>query len=125
MDIAQGNLKPVDFEPKATVCKYIVPEGYGTTPRSDCSLEVDSTLLSSSGASIYYAAVNLEENNQISTTTSRSAAVVGKGASIESAEKVTEEGLKAVKGTGLYVRHDIATEASISKRVSHMENLRS
>ena len=42
-----------------------------------------------------------------------------------SAEKVAEAGLEAVSGTGLYVRHDIATEASISKRVSHMENLRS
>ena len=125
MDIALGNLKSVDFESKATVCKYIVPEGYGTSPRSDCSLNVDSELLSSSGAKVYYAAVNLEDNNQISTTTSRSAAVVGKGDSIESAEKVAEAGLEAVSGTGLYVRHDIATEASISKRVSHMKNLRS
>ena len=124
MDIAMGKLKTVDFSRHATVCKYIVPEGYGTAPRSDCFIEVNDKMLSSSGAQLYYAAVNLEEDGQISTTTSRSAAIVGKGNDIASAERVAESGLAAIGGNGLYVRHDIATSASISKRISHMENLR-
>ena len=48
----------VAFRPEATVCKYVVPEGYGVQPRRDCRLVIDEEQLAASGASLFYAAVN-------------------------------------------------------------------
>ena len=39
-DIVNGNLGSVNFRKEASVCKYIVPEGYGSNPSPDASLVV-------------------------------------------------------------------------------------
>ena len=122
--IADGRLGEVEFARQASVCKYVVPEGYGTAPRADCTLVVDDDALAASGARAYYAAVNLADDGTITTTTSRSAGVVGFGDDLAAAEAQCEAGLEAVSGRGLFVRHDIATPASLAKRVRHMAALR-
>lgn len=123
--IAEGRLPTkVAFDPKASVCKYIVPQGYGTSPVPPAPMRVDEERLISSGCQIYYAAVNLTDDNELYTTTSRACGVVGFGDDIDSAEHVCESGLKYVIGKHLFVRHDIATPASLAKRVNHMNGLR-
>ena len=39
--IVEGNLGSVKFRKEASVCKYIVPKGYGSNPSKDTTLVVD------------------------------------------------------------------------------------
>ena len=115
----------VEFRPAATVCKYIVPEGYGAKPRRDCTLIINEEQLAASGASLYYAAVNQSPGGALETTSSRAVAVVGSGVTLAVAEAQCEAGIAAVNGRGLHVRHDIATPQLLEQRVAHMRGLRS
>ena len=59
MNIVEGSLSEVKFRKEASVCKYIVPDGYGSNPAKDATLVVDDSY--EEHADLYYAAVNLEE----------------------------------------------------------------
>jgi phosphoribosylamine--glycine ligase len=124
-DIVAGKLSPskVKFESKATVCKYVVPEGYGTKSKSGHEIRVDEEGVMNEGAHLFYANVN-EENGRILTTSSRSIAVVGLEATVEKAEKVCERGLRHVSGDAIYVRHDVGKRELIQKRMEHMKRIR-
>jgi phosphoribosylamine--glycine ligase len=120
-NITQGTLGTVKFRNKASVCKYIVPEGYGHNPRKDATLIVDSDY--SKTSSLYYAAVN-QFDDRITTTSSRAAALVSSSSTIKKAEEKCESGLNFISGENLYVRHDIAKEGLIRKRIENMEGIR-
>ncbi|MDD1769543.1 MAG: phosphoribosylamine--glycine ligase [Methanomassiliicoccales archaeon] len=123
--IVAGSLSPskVRFAHKATVCKYVVPEGYGTEPKAGREIRVNERAIEAEGAELFYAAVN-EENGKILTGTSRAVAVVGVGPTIESAEQTCERALKHVSGEAIYVRHDIGKRSIIEKKVERMRALR-
>jgi phosphoribosylamine--glycine ligase len=63
-------------------------------------------------------------NDYITTTTSRSLAVVGISDSLNNAENICEKALEYVKGDHIFIRHDIGTEDLINKRIDHMNRLR-
>jgi phosphoribosylamine--glycine ligase len=118
--IVSGSLSGNDvrFTRKATVCKYLVPEGYPEAPRTGEPLSVST----SSGALLYYA--NVEERDGILyTQTSRTLAFVGVGDTLDEAEESAENAAKSVKGR---VRHrsDIGTRFLLEKRITHMKELR-
>lgn len=110
------------FEPRATVCKYVVPQGYGTKSLAGQPIEVDERAISDTGAELFWASVD-EKGGKIVTATSRSLAVVGIEDTLVAAEQVAEEALTHVKGQ-LYVRHDIGKKDVVMKRVLHMDSLR-
>jgi phosphoribosylamine--glycine ligase len=121
--IATGSLSTgCNFSAEATVCKYIVPEGYGTKPLSGQRIDVDEERIRRTGAVLYFAAVN-ETEEGILTTASRSIGIVGTGSSIEEAEEMCESAVSHVKGK-VYVRHDIGRRELIKKRIDHMKALR-
>jgi phosphoribosylamine--glycine ligase len=122
--IIDGNLasKKAGFINKASVCKYIVPMGYGVQSLVGEKVEVNEQKIEKSGAKIFYASVN-QKNDQIYTTSSRSLAVVGIDDSIFDAEKIAEAALSHVKGK-VFMRHDIGKKELIEKRVKHMKELR-
>ena len=122
--MADGKLsnKMIDFESKSTVCKYVVPSGYGIKPSAGEIIEVDEDAIKREGATLFYASVN-EKDGKIYTTTSRSLAVVGVADNIEDAEKICENGLKHIKGN-VFIRHDIGTKELIEKRIKHMKEIR-
>ena len=121
--IATGTLSnECRFAPEATVCKYVVPEGYGTKSLSNQRIEVDEERIRRTGATLYYAAVN-ETEEGIFTTSSRSIGIIGTGRTIEEAEATCESALVHVKGR-VFVRHDIGKKELIRKRVDHMARLR-
>ncbi|MGD0057322.1 MAG: phosphoribosylamine--glycine ligase [Methanomassiliicoccales archaeon] len=124
-DIVEGRLSPskVRFEKKATVCKYVVPEGYGTRSKSGHEIRVDEEGVRKEGAHLYYANVN-EENGRILTTSSRSIAVVGLEDTVGRAEEVCERGLRHISGDAIYVRHDVGKKELIQKRIDHMKRIR-
>ena len=122
--VVDGNLPTAArFKRKSTVCKYVVPAGYGTKPKAGARIGVDEARIVKAGAELFYASVD-ERGGQVFTTTSRSLAVVGVAESLQDAESVSEAGLKFVQGD-VYVRHDIGTPASIARKVERMRALRS
>ena len=122
--IIDGNLssKKATFLNKATVCKYVVPMGYGVKSLVGEKVEVDEKKIDKNGAELFYASVN-EKDDQIYTTSSRSLAVVGIDNSIFEAEKIAEKALSHVKGN-VFMRHDIGKKELIEKRIKHMKELR-
>lgn len=124
-NIVDGTLSSshVEFKKQATVCKYVVPEGYGTEPQSGLPINVNEEGIQDEGAWLYYASVN-EKEGQIYTTTSRSLALVGVEDSLEEAEKVCERGLNHVSGEAVYIRHDIGKAHVVQKRLDHMAEIR-
>jgi len=129
LDICQsmiaGNLneKKLDIKKQATVCKYIVPEGYGIKSFAGKIIYVDESKISDSGSLLFYASVN-KENNHITTTSSRSLAIVGLSDTIADAEKKCENGLKGITSDYIFIRHDIGTDELIQKRIHHMREIR-
>jgi phosphoribosylamine--glycine ligase len=112
---------PLEFSPKATVCKYIVPKGYGVSSLANVPLGVNEDVVSGSGAILFYASVN-EREGQIYTTSSRSVAFVGCGPTIAEAEAKAESALSSVSGE-YDARHDIGKPETIERKIDHMRQV--
>jgi len=120
--IINGNLpENFEFEKKATVCKYLAPEGYPENPKRDEPIIIDKKKLEKIGAKYYYASVYREGNN-IYTTTSRAIGILGISKSLEDAEKIAEKGVGCVEGK-LFHRKDVGTRSLLQKRINHMDSL--
>ena len=120
-----GNLssKKIKLKKKSTVCKYVVPEGYGVKSMVGEKVIVDEKAIEKTGSKLFYASVD-KKNKHIYTMNSRSLAVVGLADELSDAEKICEKALTYVKGDHIFIRHDIGTPALIEKRVRHMKELR-
>ncbi len=125
LDMCQGivtgelNKQSISFSPLASVCKYVVPEGYPDNPVRGKPIDIS---LVTSRDTLYLAAVDQSEVGLVETG-SRTAAVVGVAESLEEAERIAEKEIRAIKGP-LFHRKDIGTTELIQKRVEHMRKLR-
>lgn len=115
--------KDARFMRKASVCKYVVPEGYGTKSISGEEIRVDEAAIAREGALVYYASVN-ERGGKVYTTSSRSVGIVGIADTVDEAERISENGVKHVRGR-IHVRHDIAKKAMLDAKVRRMDEIRS
>jgi phosphoribosylamine--glycine ligase len=101
--IIDENLKHVSFENLATVCVYLVPEGYpGTDVVRDSPIVIDS----GGSSQVYFASV-YENGDQILTTGSRAVAILAKAKTVEEARQIAYEDIKRIRGRIRY-RSDIA-----------------
>ena len=107
----------IEFEKKATVCKYAVPEGYPDNPVKNEKVKVGNA----GNAKVYYASVE-QKDDGLYMTGSRAIAFLGIGDNLEEAEKIAEEGANSVKGK-VFHRKDIGTKALIEKRVEHIKRI--
>ncbi len=118
--IIDGTLRAqdVEFTPMATVCTYLVPEGYPDTPVVDEPIEVPSSV----GENLFCASV-YEKDGTIYTTRSRSLAAVGIAETVGAARELS---LDIVSGIGgkLFYRTDIGSAELIKKRVAHVNRLK-
>ena len=80
-DIVNGTLKEAKFKNLASVCKYIVPDGYPDTKYADTKIEVNGEEISKLGATVFYAAVN-QKDDGIYLSSSRALGIVAKGKTI-------------------------------------------
>jgi fusion protein PurCD len=125
----EGTLKNIQLTCKnlASVCKYVVPEGYPENSLKNEKIILTQELRTldnhSSDLKMYYAAIDQKDSDLIMTG-SRAIAFVGLGDSIAKAEKLAQQGVESVKGK-VFFRKDIATEALIQKRIDHMKGIRS
>ena len=123
--MATGTLdSDVEFAKEATVCKYVVPRGYGVKSEAGHEISVDEEAIAKCGATVFYANVD-EKDGKLVTGTSRSIGVVGMAATLEEAEQNCEKALEYVRCDAIAVRHDIGTRALVQRRVDHMKELRS
>jgi phosphoribosylamine--glycine ligase len=120
----KGNLNKIKLKlkKKSTVCKYVVPEGYGVKSMVGEKIFIDEEAIKSTGSILFYASVN-KEDNHVKTTSSRSLAVVGISDTLNNAEKICEEALDFIDGDHIFIRHDIGTSNLVEKRVEHMTEL--
>jgi phosphoribosylamine--glycine ligase len=112
-------LDMVEFDKKATVCKYVVPEGYPDESIKDTPIDIAAV---KNKAFLYLSAVNVVDGC-IHALGSRTAAYVGVADTISAAEKIAETEVCAIAGR-LYHREDIGTERLIQQRVDSMRKLR-
>jgi phosphoribosylamine--glycine ligase len=117
------NRKKLQIRKKSTVCKYVVPEGYGIKSMVGEKILVDEDNIIDTGSCLFYASVN-KENDFVTTTSSRSLAVVGIDNNLNGAEDICEQALKYVQGDHIFIRHDIGTSELIQKRIDHMNKIR-
>jgi phosphoribosylamine--glycine ligase len=114
----------IEFESKATVCKYVVPKGYGLpadhpdAASSRAKIEVGDV----GEARLYYSSVDKKDDG-LYLSSSRAIGIVGIANTLEESRKIAEEGVKAVSGPVAY-RTDIGTDALIQKRIDHMKKIR-
>jgi phosphoribosylamine--glycine ligase len=125
VDICEGIINKtldqveVEFEAKATVCKYVVPEGYPDNPLKGEKIEVGRV---PEGVKVYYASVDDREDG-LYLSGSRAVAFVGIADNLEEAEKLAQSAVGAVKGP-VFHRKDIGTKELVDARVEMMEGLR-
>lgn len=109
----------IEFENKATVCKYAVPEGYPDKPKKGEKISVGAV---PDDVKMYFGSINMVDE-ELFLSGSRAIAFVGIADTITKAENRASEALKTVKGPVFY-RHDIGTEPVIMKKISYMKDLR-
>ncbi len=100
--MAEGKLPPISFSKQATVCVYLVPEGYPVSPIKDQPITVADGVKSE----LYYASV-YDENGVIKTTGSRAVALLAKGDTVTEARENVYKDISKVTGR-LHFRTDIA-----------------
>jgi phosphoribosylamine--glycine ligase len=120
--VVDGNLKKAQFKPQATVCKYLVPNGYPESGKAGQPILVDEEKIKAEGGMVFYAAVNQKDGNVL-TTGSRALGLVTTAESIQDAEERCEKATKYVQGD-LYHRSDVGTSELILKRIRHMKEVR-
>ncbi|AEU37926.1 phosphoribosylamine--glycine ligase [Granulicella mallensis] len=111
----------VSFAGEASVCKYIVPDGYPDAPRKGDAVSLPSQLPAE--VTLFLSAVDVKDGELIATG-SRTVAVVGRAATIAEAEVLCEQVVQQIPGP-FFHRTDIGTAALIARRVEHMKSLRS
>jgi phosphoribosylamine--glycine ligase len=109
----------IEFEDKATVLKYVVPEGYPSNPARGAAIEIGEV---PEGVKMYYASVN-EDENGITMSGSRAIAFIGIADTLAEAEQLAQNAVGVVHGP-VFSRKDIGTQPLIQKRLDHMTQLR-
>jgi phosphoribosylamine--glycine ligase len=114
----------MEFEKKATVCKYVVPKSYGL-PQDHPVVDSSSSRIiigKPGGARLYYASVD-QRPDGLYMTSSRAIGIVGIADDVAEAERIAEKAVAAVQGPVDH-RRDIGTEQLIMKRIQHMKQLK-
>ncbi|MFW6110925.1 MAG: hypothetical protein ACOC6H_02695 [Thermoproteota archaeon] len=133
----EGTLTHIGVRKAATVVTYKVPPNYGgyreVYPNRVKSQEIgkpvnltDAYQLTEKYGDtlqIYPASMELRKGKTYPLT-SRAVCAIGTASDIETARRISLEGLDAIKGGGLWYRTDIASEQHIKNSINHMEELR-
>lgn len=121
--IADRTLDKLDvtFAPQATVCKYLVPEGYPDHAQRGEVVTLPPTLPPS--VTLYLGSVDTKDN-QIVAAGSRTVGVVARASTLTAAEALCESVVTQIPGR-FFHRTDIGTVPVINRRIEHMRALRS
>jgi phosphoribosylamine--glycine ligase len=124
--IIDGSLDRINiaFARMATVCKYVVPKGYGLPQDHPEAASTSSRIEIGDvqGARLYYSSID-QRADGLYMTSSRAIGVVGIADTLAEAEQIAEKAVAAIRGPVDH-RPDIGTEPLIQKRVQHMNMLK-
>ncbi len=115
----------VEYHNKATVCKYLVPEGYPTNSVKHKVVTVNQELLDTlkldedyNGVEVFYASVYEDENSgELKLGGSRAIGVVGIHDDFKEAKKLADKAIEAFSGP-LFYRKDIGSEELLEARMA-------
>lgn len=121
--IAAGALDTVEvsFRPEASVCRYLVPQGYPDQPRKGDRVQLPED--ATPGVSTFLSAVDVRDGDLIATG-SRTVAVVAVAPTLPEAESACESAVMKIPGP-FFHRRDIGTAEALARRVDHMRSVRS
>lgn len=108
----------IKFTEKSTVCKYIVPNGYPTSPQKNIPIKLNIENLE--GTEIYFASV-YKENDQLLLGGSRAIGVVGIDENYEKAKEKCEKILDNIEGEVFY-RKDIGAKELLENKMNIVKN---
>lgn len=120
--ITDGTLRSLNvyFRPQASVCKYVVPEGYPDAPRKGDPVILPANPLP--GTEVFLSAVDVRAGELIATG-SRTVAIVATAETLAEAEAECERAAAIIPGP-FFHRRDIGTAEALARRVHHMRMLR-
>ncbi len=132
-----GNLKNIEFDPRASVLTYKVPPNYGgfgdrfpgLVNSDEINMPVDLNnayrLKEKYGddIKIYPGSMEVRDGKTYSGG-SRTVCCIGIGESIEEAREISLDGINVIKGGALWHRKDIASKEHINRSIEHMKRLR-
>lgn len=128
--IIEGNLSRIEFEPLSTVVTYAVPMTYGGyrkkytgSTRVDLSEVYELAKKYEGKLKVYPGSMEIRDNGETHTLTSRTVCCVGIAESIEEARNISLEGIVRIDGP-LWNRWDIASKEHIKASIEHMRRLR-
>jgi phosphoribosylamine--glycine ligase len=128
LKIIDGSLSNIKVDKRATVVTYIVPDVYPAIDDRIRKIDLKNAYELQNRLKekirIYPASVELK-NGETYALSSRTAAIVGIADDINSARDISLEGVRAIEGTNLRNRSDIASDKHIAKSIRHIEELRS
>ena len=107
----------IKFKNLATVCKYLVPEGYPDKPVKGQKIDISEL---TNWDNVYFGSVDLNENDEIVELGSRTMAVCYSAPTMQEALELVEKEIIKIKGP-LFYRKDIGTHESMNTKVE-MQN---
>jgi len=122
VDLMNGGRPELEFDPKATVCKYIVPEGYPRVLNQVLDVTYDPEALERSGVGVYHSC-GLDEEGRLNVGTERGIAFLCAADRIEEAHERVEEGIRTVEGSYFH-RADIGTDKLVRRKVDRVREHR-
>lgn len=110
----------VHFDQVASVCKYVVPEGYPDAPVKNQVIDVSQ--VDQTKVHLFYGSVD-QTDHGLQLKGSRAIGVVGVGTTITEAEAIVEAEIKKITGP-VFHREDIGTASLVEGRVKMLNDLR-
>jgi phosphoribosylamine--glycine ligase len=121
--LLQGDDRALNFENQATVCKYIVPEGYPEKLYQYLDVDLDEGSLQKIDGLKYYYSCGLDDTGKLNVGTERGIAFIAKAPTIEEANEKVEMAISLVDGK-FYYRKDIGTNDMINLKIANVNRLR-
>lgn len=113
----------VNFVPRASLCKYLVPDRYPGVIDDPVTFQLDIEKIHQAGFTTIYASI-LEEGGYCKTLGSRALAIVGLGDHPGEISARMEELLHTIEPSGLRHRSDVGASEVIQAKVDRMIRLR-
>ena len=123
--LANGELdeRQVGFKSQASLCKYLVPEGYPVDSGDPLIFSLEKDAIVDDGFSVIYASVE-RLGDRFRTLGSRTLAIVGLGASPGEISRRMEGLMEVIEPDGLRHRRDVGDTQVIQNKVQRMGVIR-
>jgi len=120
--LLSGGAVSLQFEDKATVCKYIVPRNYPKKLYETLDVSFKEEEIKTEGVNIYYSC-GIDNEGRLNIGSERGIAFIAKDDTIFDANEKIEKAISLVKGN-FYHRSDIGAKEMIESKITHVGRLR-